>query len=189
MLFVLTVTDIATNAEFKFNREINARKRKTATYQTYRRKYEQTPKYKAWQRENYRRRRRNKAWVNKFRKQCRDLARKRRQNPLIRAQLNEYVRQRSYRTRLKYRRVLWKLQKGRCPVCKRPLPKGKLTHVDHDHSCQEHATQYPCPKCIRGLTHPRCNTTFVSIVERAPHLQSRYMKHYLSQRPLAKTFE
>lgn len=50
---------------------------------------------------------------------------------------------------------LWEEQAGKCYLCGEPLPPGRHTHIDHDHSC--------CPKgktcsyCRRGLACSRCN--------------------------------
>jgi len=170
------------------NRERCARKRKDPRYRAHQRRYWKTPAYKARWRKRYYERRKDKRWVAKERKRSRKwLREKRRSDPKYRAQQDKSNAERQRKIRLKYKRVLWILQNGECAVCLRPLSKKfKLTHLDHDHGCREHAKQYPCSKCIRGLTHPTCNCTFLSIAERAPHLQSRHIKKYLSQRPLAK---
>lgn len=50
----------------------------------------------------------------------------------------------------------------RCWICRRSLSlrwSGSVSdsvHVDHDHHCCP--GEYGCERCIRGLTHARCNT-------------------------------
>ena len=175
------------DCRIEVNRERAARQRKDPRYRASQRRYWQRPTYKAKQSERYYARRKDKRWVAKDRKRKREYFRGKRRDPKYRAQESKSSAERQREIRLKFKRVLWTLQNGKCAVCLGPLSKSKLTHLDHDHSCREHGRFTPCPKCIRGLTHPTCNCTFLSIAERAPHLQSRHIKNYLSQRPLAKT--
>lgn len=46
-------------------------------------------------------------------------------------------------------------QKACCAICKRPLTRGKTTHIDHDHQCCDGPKS--CGNCIRDLLCSQCN--------------------------------
>jgi hypothetical protein len=51
--------------------------------------------------------------------------------------------------------AMWEQQQGLCYLCEQPLPPGKGTVIDHDHSCcPKHKS---CAKCRRGLACFQCN--------------------------------
>lgn len=52
---------------------------------------------------------------------------------------------------------LYRLQDGRCYICRRATGKRKKLAVDHDHGCCP--TTPTCGKCTRGLLCGTCNKT------------------------------
>jgi hypothetical protein len=59
--------------------------------------------------------------------------------------------------------ILWDLQDGMCAWCNKPMQRYQ-THVDHNHSCCE--SGIVCGECVRGLTHPWCNTKSIARADR-----------------------
>ena len=56
--------------------------------------------------------------------------------------------------------ALYRLQGGRCYVCRRATGKRKRLAVDHDHVlafAHGHPVDQGCPKCWRGLACGFCN--------------------------------
>jgi hypothetical protein len=72
-------------------------------------------------------------------------------------------------------------QHGVCAICQRG-PDGVTWVVDHDHllaASHGHPVNRGCPKCVRGITHMKCNSA-IGVLGDDPKLLRRaaaYVEH------------
>ena len=74
-----------------------------------------------------------------------------------------------------------------CWLCRNPFierPFNGDRRIDHDHTC--HNEKQMCKKCIRGVLCEICNRHVLPYLERIPHLQTEYLKTYLTLRPFSE---
>lgn len=79
--------------------------------------------------------------------------------------------------------LLLESQEFSCALCCEPFTSKRQRHIDHDHKCCP--GNWGCPKCIRGIVCPGCNT-LVGYLENKTRLIDKFYEQYTSGRPFGQ---